>query len=78
MLLSIVVYLNLGLLLPTIPAGIGIYQFFSIQALNHFDINSSSALSFSFILQFLDIVPTFILAMYFMYFDKTIFQKIFK
>ena len=63
--LSVLVILNIGFMMPMIPAALGVYQFFTILALAPFQIDKSIALGFSFILQAVDFIPPLVLGLVF-------------
>lgn len=63
--LFLLVLLNIGMIIPTVTASLGVYQFFSIVALTYFGIEKSIALGFSFILQAVDFIPSTFLGLLF-------------
>lgn len=63
--LFLLVLLNIGMIIPTVSASLGFYQFFSIVALTYFGIEKSIALGFSFMLQAVDFIPSTFLGLLF-------------
>lgn len=66
--LFLLVVLNVGMIIPTMPGSLGIYQFFSVWALGSFGVERSVALGLSFVLQAVDIVPVTLIGLW--YFSK--------
>ncbi|MCH7562966.1 MAG: flippase-like domain-containing protein [Gemmatimonadetes bacterium] len=65
--LLLLVLLNVGMLLPTMPAALGVYQFFTIMALTAFGVDRSIGLGFSFLVQAVDLVPATLLGLWYLF-----------
>ncbi len=59
-----VVAINLAMIIPSGPAGVGVFEAATLAALLPFDVDRSTALSYALVLHGLNIVP-FIVAGYF-------------
>jgi uncharacterized protein (TIRG00374 family) len=71
MALSVLVLLNIGMMAPTLPASLGVYQFFTVLALSYFSVEKSIALGFSFVIQAMDFIPSVLLGVVFLYRENT-------
>lgn len=65
--------LNIGILLPALPASLGIYQAGTILVFSQYGITKSVALGYSFFLQALEIIPMSILGLIF-FFNRGVFN----
>ena len=61
----LLVLLNIGMLVPTLPGSLGVYQFFCVVVLTYFGIEKSVALGFSFVLQAVEFVPVTVLGLFY-------------
>ena len=69
--LSVLVLLNIGMMVPTLPASLGVYQFFTVIALSYFSIDKNIALGLSFVIQAMDFIPSVLLGIIFLYRENT-------
>jgi len=69
--LSVMVLLNIGMMVPTLPASLGVYQFFTVVALSYFSIDKSVAVGLSFVIQAMDFIPSVLLGIIFLYKENT-------
>lgn len=57
----VIVAINLSLILPSSPAGLGVFEAATVVALNAFDVPQSEALSYALVLHALDIAPALLI-----------------
>jgi len=60
----LLVILNIGVIIPSSPGFIGVFQYLCVLSLSYFNIEKSLALSFSFVLHALEYVPITLLGFF--------------